>query len=118
MFRSILVITGLLLCYSTSHAQRHKISYEFPPEMSEPIRVEYLKQWEKGKVLYELNCAQCHTTGKGKRAVVPDFTPEQLKGYELRVSNPKHEIDIPETKVTTEELGLIMTFLYYKKKNK
>jgi hypothetical protein len=50
--------------------------------------------------------------------IVPDFTMDQLKGYELRVTNPEHEGAIPETTVTAEELGLIMTFLAYKKHNK
>jgi hypothetical protein len=49
--------------------------------------------------------------------LIPDFTPEQLIGYELRVTNPEHESNIPEATVSAEELGYIMTFLSYKKKS-
>jgi hypothetical protein len=99
-------------------AQKNKVTYEFPPEMKDAVRADYIKQWEKGKVLYEINCAKCHNTVEKRRVIVPDFTPEQLRGYELRVTNAKHESEITETAVSTEELGIIMTFLSYKKKNK
>ena len=49
--------------------------------------------------------------------VIPDFTPEQLIGYELRVSNERHEDNMNEEKLSAEDLGLIMTFLNYKKRN-
>jgi len=50
--------------------------------------------------------------------IVPDFKPEQLRGYELRVANKLHETNMPDSLVSEEELGIIMTFLTYKKKNK
>jgi len=95
-----------------------KIPYEFPPAMLEPVKVEYTKLADKGQVLWNINCASCHNTKVKGKVIVPDFSPEQLKGYELRVANPEHESGIPETAVTAEELGLIMIFLQYKKKNK
>ena len=51
-----------------------------------------------------------------KEKIVPDFTAEQMEAYKVRISNPKHESEIPETTVTAEELSLIMTFITYKKK--
>lgn len=94
-----------------------KVPYEFPDAMSEAVRTEYIKLADKGQVLYDINCGKCHNVEVKRKLVIPDFTREQLIGYELRVSNPKHESEIPETTVTAEELGLIMTFLNYKKKN-
>ena len=67
--------------------------------------------------MYDINCAGCHNSKVKRKVVIPDFTLDQLIGYELRVSNPDHEDGIPETNVSAEELGLIMTFLNYKKKN-
>ncbi len=112
------LVFALLVLFMQNVSAQKKIGYEFPAAMSQPVRVEYVKLADKGQVLWNINCATCHnTTVKGK-TVVPDFLPEQLKGYELRVANPQHEDGIPETTVTAEELGLIMTFLSYKKKNK
>lgn len=115
----ILTIILVSLCINACcYGQKNKLTYEFPAEMAEPVRAEYVKQWEKGKVLYEINCAKCHNTKVKRREQVPDFNQEQLIGYELRVKNPQHESDMQETAVSPEELGLIMTFLTYKKKNK
>lgn len=97
--------------------QRNKVRYEFPANMPDAVKQEYIKQCDKGLALYDINCSGCHNITSGKRSVVPDFSQDQLIGYELRVKNPKHESSIPETTVTAEELGLIMTFLTYKKKN-
>lgn len=112
-----LVLAGILgmECFAQ---KAKKVSYDFPEAMKENVRAEFTKQCDKGQILYNINCAKCHnTTEKGKQ-VIPDFLPEQLIGYELRVKNPQHESDLPETNVTPEELGQIMTFLNYKKKNK
>ena len=95
----------------------HKKLYQFPSEMSESVQADFDKQCEKGQILYSINCASCHNTKVRGKEIIPDFSPEQLKGYELRVLNPDHESGIPEENISPEELGLIMTFLSYKKKN-
>jgi cytochrome c len=97
--------------------KKSKVVYEFPPQMSPAVQAEYTKLCDKGKILYDLNCARCHNTQVKGKEVIPDFSQEKLIGYELRVSNQQHEADMPDTKVTAEELGLITTFLTYKKKN-
>jgi mono/diheme cytochrome c family protein len=104
-----------ILCFAQKKPAKYE--YEFPKEMAANIKAEYIKICDKGQALYNLNCAGCHNIPNGKKSIIPDYTPEQLKGYELRVINPKHESDLPDTKVTPEELGNICTFLLYKKKN-
>lgn len=70
----------------------------------------------KGKVLYDINCAKCHNMVVKGKNIIPDFSQEKLTGYELRVANREHEGSMPDTKVTAEELVFISTFLTYKKK--
>jgi len=106
----------VLLASATVHAQK-KIPADFPKEMLPEVKADYQKTYDKGQVLYNISCAKCHTTWDKKKQIVPDFTLDQLKGYELRESNQRHVENIPEEQVTPEELGIIMTFLLYKKKN-
>lgn len=107
------VITVLLIACAASK----KAPYELPDAMLPHVKVEYAKRCEQGYVLYNMSCGKCHTqVVKGKK-LIPDFTPAQLTGYTLRVSNAQHEQSMPDTLVTEEELGIIMTFLSYKKKN-
>lgn len=104
--------TILMACLS-----QKKPEADFPTAMLPDVKEEYAKRFEKGRILYELNCAACHTTKKGRKKVVPDFKPEQLRGYALRVANAEHESQMPDSLVSEEDLGIIMTFLSYKKKN-
>lgn len=104
--------TILMACLSQKQPEA-----DFPTAMLPHVKEEYAKRFEKGRVLYELNCAACHTTKKGRKKVVPDFKPEQLRGYALRVANAQHESQMPDSLVSEEDLGIIMTFLSYKKKN-
>jgi len=114
-----IIASSVIACFliQAYAQQKAKVGYSFPPEMAAPVKAEYVKMWEKGQVLYELNCAKCHNKTIKGQVVIPDFTPEQLKGYEIRVLNKEHEEDMPDEKVTAEELILISTFLSYKTKN-
>jgi hypothetical protein len=97
--------------------QSKKMTYEFPEAMTENVRKEYLRQCEKGAVLFDISCAKCHTkkTMFGKK--IYDFTSEQLYSYEIRRSNKTHENTLTSETVTTEELGYIIVYLQYKKRS-
>ncbi len=110
-FAVIVTVFFITACTTTKKAE-----YDFPVEMGETVRADYKKQCDKGQVLYMINCAGCHNVKSGRKMVIPDFTPEKLASYEVRVANAKHESNLDETKVSAEELGMIMTFLTYKKR--
>jgi cytochrome c5 len=95
-----------------------KAAYEFPEAMLPHVKAEYSKICDRGQALYNNVCSGCHNTGSKRRPVIPDFKPEALTGYALRISNGQHERNMPDSLITEEELGVIMTFLSYKKKNK
>ena len=105
---------GVLACHTAKKVQGP--AYELPVAMKPEVKAEYAKLCDKGKILYDMNCARCHNTETKHASLIPDFTQDQLRGYEIRVSNPKHEMSLLEEQVTPEELGLISTFLMYKKK--
>jgi mono/diheme cytochrome c family protein len=116
MKKITLITFSVFLIVAACRVQKY-IEPEFPEAMLPHVKIEYTTRYEKGQILYNMNCARCHTTKVGRKLVVPDFKPEQLRGYELRVVNAQHEKNMPDSLVTEEELGIIMTFLTYKKKN-
>ena len=93
-------------------------THDFPVEMKADVKEAYVKLFEKGRVLYEINCARCHNTTVKGIELMPEFTKEHLAQYELRLQNPKHEEELTEMRVNAEELQQITVFLtYYKKVN-
>ncbi len=112
-FYKTLVITILL---TACHAYK-KAELEFPGAMLPHVRVETEKRSRQGETLYNLNCAGCHNVTQKHKTVIPDFNPDELKGYALRVANARHEQNMPDSLVSEEDLAIIMTFLTYKKKN-
>ncbi len=112
LFFLCIIVFILIQCQS-----QKKLAYEFPEAMLPHVKNMYTPICDKGKILYDLNCAKCHNTKVKGKQIIPDFNPEQLTGYTLRVANALHEKNMPDTLVTEEELGIIMTFLNFKKKN-
>jgi hypothetical protein len=108
----IITLLSIVAC-----ATSKKAVYVFPAEMLPNVQVEYTKICDKGKIFYDLNCAKCHTTKKFGKELIPDFTPEQLESYQIRVANSIHEPIMTDEQVPAEELGMIMTFLSYKSKS-
>lgn len=98
-------------------ATQKKVTYDFPAEMKEPVRLGFTEQCDKGQILYDINCGKCHTKIVKRKKIVPDFTLEQIETYQIRIANPQHESKMTEEIVSGEELGLIITFLTYKTKN-
>jgi hypothetical protein len=116
--KTISTTAVLLTCLLvTACATSKKAPYEFPNEMLPHVQVEYAKICDRGYALYNMTCGNCHNTGSKRKPVIPDFKPEALTGYALRISNRQHESNMPDSLVTEEELAVIMTFLSYKKKN-
>lgn len=115
MKKSLFTISIIFITAACS-VQKY-IEPDFPEAMLPHVKAEYAQRYEKGQILYNMNCATCHTTKSGRKYIVPDFHPDQLRGYVLRVANTEHENNMPDSLVSEEELGIIMTFLSYKKKN-
>ncbi len=110
---TFIFISMLIFACSTSKKQ----AYLFPTEMSPAIQSSYQDICEKGKVLYNLHCANCHNKKKWGTDIIPDFTFEQLDAYLIRAANERHDSDLTEEKVSAEELGMVITYLTYKPKS-
>jgi mono/diheme cytochrome c family protein len=112
------IALGVLIIVLAACATQKKVSYVFPDAMSKPIQEEYKQLAEKGRVLYEINCASCHTKKVHGKTIIPDFTEEEMGAYSIRIANEIHEDEVSEARVSAEELNLISYFFMYKKKNK
>ncbi|MEO6549788.1 MAG: hypothetical protein ABIN94_17435 [Ferruginibacter sp.] len=117
--KRIFILTFFLsVIILSAHSQQKAnvvCTHDFPPAMKEEVKKEYIKLFEKGRILYQINCSRCHNTKVNGVELMPEFTKEHLAKYELRIQNPQHEEELNETRVNAEELAQIMIFLTYYK---
>ena len=109
LFISVLVISAC--------STQKKTVYVFSDAMSKPTQEEYERLSEKGRILYEINCASCHTKKVSGKTIVPDFTEEEMGAYSIRIANEIHEDKVSEALISAEELNLITYYFMFKQKN-
>jgi hypothetical protein len=102
---------GLFGCVTQAKIQ----FYDFPSDIAEEAKIANTKMLEKGKILYNINCANCHNKKIKGKIYLPDFTTDQLDSYIIRIKNEAHVTALHENKVTIEELEAIQFFFTYKK---
>lgn len=112
--RITIILAGAMVLGGCFAQKQPKVVKRLPDEMLPHVKESYSEMWDKGKILYELNCAECHNQKVKGKWIVPEFTEEMLAAYEIRVADPKHEMAISDVRVTTEELTLINVFLVYR----
>lgn len=113
-YRILFLVLAALIYVSC--ATQKTVTYQFPAEMNETVRADYASQCEKGRILYTINCAGCHTIRKGRKELLPGFSEAQLQGYHIRGGNASHETSVSEERVNAEELVYIVAFLTYRTK--
>jgi hypothetical protein len=107
----------LFMAISPICVAQKKMGYDFPEEAtSDTARKNFVKNFNKGHILYNLSCARCHTIKENKLEIIPDFSLPQLMDYEMRLY-PEHEGQMDDTRVADTEMNNIILFLRYKKKS-
>jgi len=91
-------------------------THNFPPDLDSAVKSQYIKIFEKGRVLYKINCSKCHDKTVNGVELMPEFTKEHLASYELRLQNTQHENELDDSHITAEQLQYVMVFLSFVKK--
>lgn len=112
---SIFIFFILIISFVACVTQTKLQYYDFPADITEEAKASNLKMIEKGRVLYNINCAKCHNKKMNGKIVIPDFTNTQLESYTIRIQNEVHVNNLQENKITPEELEAIQFFFSYKK---
>jgi len=89
------------------------ISFNYPEAIADSSKTAFEKDFRQGMGLYNITCAVCHTSTVNSQPVIPTFSLAQLMDYEIRIW-PQHADQLPDTKITEEELEKIILFLRYK----
>jgi cytochrome c553 len=84
--------------------------------MSAENRAIYMDRLEKGKILYQMNCSNCHGIFTKGKDSVPNFTKDQISNYRSAVlmANDKKNHAVA-AKMSPQQLDYIILFLSLRK---
>jgi mono/diheme cytochrome c family protein len=114
----ILLCSAALSFLLTQCATGDKITYQIPPRQTAEKRKEIIADFDKGKELFRINCAECHGIFSGGKEKVPNFTTEQVDNYSARFLRHDAKNHAVTKQMSPEQLGEILTFLKFRKMKK
>lgn len=112
-FLLLLLLATIVLLLPRCGSQK-EFAFDYPPNITADSQTVFVQHFKKGHVLYDLNCATCHTQVVDGKKVIPDFSLPQLLDYEMRFQYQPHEEPLKETRVSVQDLDDIQVFLQYK----
>ncbi len=91
-----------------------KTEYAFPPDIPQSVQPDLAQRFKKGKVLYKINCTECHGIYAKGQLDVPNFTEYQIDFYsrEALLNPAAHAV---MRKISNEQLNMIILFLRYRR---
>ena len=100
------ILTGCLL--------HKKTQYNYPEGIPGEEKVKLHAFLEKGRKLYEMNCAKCHdSTGKS----TPDFSVQQIDNYTAATLKRDPKIHAVAANMDPEQLFAVFSYLRLRKKS-
>ncbi len=111
-----LTIGGILFWLFFIHcASKKKVEYDIPSHYGKQARENAINWFEKGKILYKVDCAGCHGIYKKGKDSVPNFTKTQIDNYNAMYIKGDPKNHSVASKLSPEQLYYILTFLRLRK---
>jgi hypothetical protein len=110
------IIRCLLICILfPACASKQKVEYDIPAHYTPQARENAIDWFEKGKVLYKIDCASCHGIYKKGKDSVPNFTKTQIDNYNAMYIKGDPKNHSVASNLSPEQLYYILTFLRLRK---
>ena len=116
MTKNKIAILAFIALISFPGCTSYKARYVIPAAFPERSKDELYALLEKGRILYNGNCADCHNTVFAGKNRIPGFTSLQIDNYATAVAgrNAKNHAVIKQ--MSPEQLNQVITFLTYVKR--
>ncbi len=109
-FIGLIVILITCFCFIQC-ATNKKTEYDIPSHYGKEARESAIQWFEKGKILYKINCAGCHGIYKKGRDSVPNFTKIQIDNYNAMFIKGDKKNHSVAARLDPQQLYYILTFL-------
>ena len=110
-----LIFSGTFFSLCTSS---RKVTYDIPAHYAEEPKKSAIEWFEKGKILFKMNCSGCHGIFKKGNDSIPDFTESQIDNYNAMFIKGDPKSHAVARKLSQDQLNYILTFLRLRKMNK
>jgi hypothetical protein len=111
-----LVICGFAFCFFFIQCTtQKKVEYDIPAHYGKEARENAIDWFEKGKILYKVDCAGCHGIYKKGKDSIPNFTKTQIDNYNAMYIKGDPKNHSVAAKLSPEQLYYILTFLRLRK---
>lgn len=110
---NFLLLLIFMVGFSSLSPAQKKEGFAYPDDIADSAKKTFVKQFNQGRILYSITCAQCHNKNINGKEVIPDFSLPQLMDYEMRMYS-QHEDKLDDRHVRDEEMARIIQFLRYK----
>jgi hypothetical protein len=113
LMKYILLLSGLfVVCLGIVHCtSQKKTEYDIPSHYTEQARANAIDWFEKGKILYKIDCAGCHGIYQKGKDSIPNFTKTQIDNYNAMYIKGDPKNHSVAAKMSPEQLYYILTFL-------
>jgi cytochrome c len=109
-------IAAFLFCLFFIHCTgKKKVEYDIPSHYGKQARENAIDWFEKGKILYKVDCAGCHGIYKKGKDSVPNFTKTQIDNYNAMYIKGDPKNHSVASRLSPEQLYYILTFLRLRK---
>jgi hypothetical protein len=112
------ICAALLFLFFTYGPNNQKVEYDIPSHYGQQARENAIDWFEKGKILYKVDCAGCHGIYKKGKDSVPNFTKTQIDNYNAMYIKGDPRNHSVASKLSPEQLYYILTFLRLRKVQK
>jgi hypothetical protein len=114
-----IVISGFVFCLFFVHCvSKKKVEYDIPSHYGKESRENAIAWFEKGKILFKLNCSGCHGIFQKGKDSIPNFTKMQIDNYNAMFIKGDPKNHSVARKLSQDQLNYILTFLRLRKMDK
>jgi hypothetical protein len=119
IMRYVVLISWVSFCWIFMECtSSKKVEYDIPPHYTEQARENAIAWFEKGKILYKVDCAVCHGIYQKGKDSVPNFTKTQIDNYNAMYIKGDPKNHSVASNLSPEQLYYILTFLRLRKIDK
>ncbi|MFI5193733.1 MAG: c-type cytochrome [Chitinophagales bacterium] len=112
----LLYLSALLFCFFFIQCTaKKKVEYDIPSHYSKQARANAIDWFEKGEILYKINCSGCHGIYQKGKKTVPNFTKTQIDNYNAMFIKGDPKNHSVAAKLSQEQLYYVLTFLRLRK---